>query len=344
MAEPLVLIEKSGRLGLVTLNRPQALNALTRQMARAIHAALDGWAVDSDIQAVAIRGQGRAFCAGGDVRALSKGVREEGPAAADFLADEYRLNAAIAEYPKPYVALCHGFVMGGGAGVSVHGRYRLADASLSFAMPETAIGFVPDIGATHFLSRCPGRTGLYLGLTGTRIGQGDALALGLMTHAVAAGDFEAVIARLAAGEEAGAVVAAAAQAMPPSPLEEHCRRIDAVFSASSVEAVFERLERDGSDFALQALRALRAASPSSLKFTFRAIRAAADMPLRDCLKMEFRVAWAAIQAHDFAEGVRAQLIDKDHAPHWNPSQLAALDDAAVDAYFAPLGEGELHFR
>lgn len=338
MDDAFVLTEKRGALGLVTLNRPQALNALTWQMARAIRAALDGWALDDAVRTVAIRGQGRAFCAGGDIRALATGVREQGAAAADFLADEYRLDAAIAEYPKPYVALCHGIVMGGGAGVSVHGRYRLADASLNFAMPETGIGFVPDIGATYFLSRCPGQVGLYLGLTGTRIGLGDALALGLMTHAVAATDFEAVIARLAAGEDVGAVAAALAKPPPPPLLETDRRRIDAVFSATSVEGILERLERDGSDFALRTQKALRAASPSSLKFTFRAIRAAAALSLRDCLAMEYGIARLAIQAHDFTEGVRAQLIDKDHTPHWQPAHLAALDDAAIDAYFAPGAE------
>lgn len=343
MAEPFIVTEKRGVLGLVTLNRPQALNALTWQMARAIRAALDDWAADNAIRVVAIQGEGRAFCAGGDIKALAQGVRDQGPAAANFLADEYRLNAAIAEYPKPYVALCHGIVMGGGAGVSVHGRYRLADASLSFAMPETGIGFVPDIGATYFLSRLPGWMGLYLGLTGTRIGQGDALALGLMTHAVAMADFETVIARLAAGEEAGLVAASLAEPAAPSLLEGDRRRIGAIFSAPSVEAIFERLERDGGDFAQRTLKALRAASPSSLKFTFRAIQAAATLPLRDCLKMEYGIAWAAIQAHDFAEGVRAQVIDKDHAPHWQPSRLAALDAAAIDAYFAPPDSGTLRF-
>jgi enoyl-CoA hydratase len=338
MDEPFVLTEKRGALGLITLNRPQALNALNRDMARAIHAALDLWATDPAVAAVAIRGRGRAFCAGGDVRALADGVARLGPQAAVFLADEYRLNAAVAALPKPYVALCHGYVMGGGAGLSVHGAYRLAAPSLSFAMPETAIGFVPDVGATHFLSRCPGAAGLYLGLTGARIGAGDAIALGLMTHAVEEDCFGAVIDALAAGRPAGEVVAAFCRAAPAPALERDRPRIDAIFSAPSVEGILERLERDGSAFALATLHQLRAMSPSALKFTFRAIRAGAGLPLRDCLAMEYRVALRAIQAHDFAEGVRAQLVDKDRAPRWRPERLAALPDAVIDAYFAPMDD------
>lgn len=343
MSEAPILCEKRGALGLVTLNRPAALNAFSRRMTQTMTAALDAWAADSGVRAVAIRGAGRAFCAGGDVRALAEGVRAEGETAAGFLADEYRLNARIAEYPKPYAALCHGYVMGGGAGLSVHGKYRLADASLAFAMPEIAIGFVPDVGATYFLARCPGHAGLYLGLTGARIGAGDALALGLMTGTVAAADFEAVIEALAAGEAAAAAIARFAQAAPPSPLAAHRRRIDAIFSAPTVEAVFERLERDGGDFAMQAARAMRAGSPSSLKFTFRAIRAGAGLTLRDCLKMEYRIAAHAILRHDFSEGIRAQLVDKDRNPRWIPPQLAALDDASVAAYFAEPPGGDLSF-
>jgi enoyl-CoA hydratase len=335
MDDASVLIEKCGALGLVTLNRPQALNALNRDMALAIHAALDRWAADPAVTAVAIRGRGRAFCAGGDVRALAEGVARLGPDAAVFLADEYRLDAAIAAFPKPYLALCHGYVMGGGAGLSVHGAYRLAAPSLVFAMPETAIGFVPDVGATHFLPRCPGRAGLYLGLTGARIGAGDALALGLMTHAVAEDSFDALIEALAAGQPAAKVVADFSSQPPASPLEQNRPRIDAIFSAPSVEAILERLERDGSAFALATLHQLRAMSPSALKFSFRAIRAGAGMALQGCLAMEYRVALRAIQAPDFAEGVRAHLVDKDHAPRWRPERLAALGDAVIDAYFAP---------
>lgn len=341
MSEAQVKTEKRGHLGLITLARPKALNALNRDMALAIRAALAAWAADPAIRAVAIRGEGRAFCAGGDVRALADGVRALGPGAAIFLADEYRLNRQIAQFPKPYVALCHGYVMGGGAGLSVHGKYRLGAADLTFAMPETAIGFVPDVGATWFLPRCPGWSGLYLGLTGARIGLGDAIDLGLMTHAAEAADFDAIIAALAQGDAADETVMRFARPAPPATLDR--ARIGMLFGGVSVEAILERLERDGGAFALQALHTLRAMSPSSLKWTFRAIRAGAAMTLPQCLQMEYRVALAAIQRHDFQEGIRAMLVDKDRAPKWQPSQLAALDEAAIAACFAPPPNGDMDF-
>src|ERR1700742_3216766 len=200
-AEPHILFEKRGALGLVTLNRPKALNALTHGMCIGMLKTLEEWAGDADIRAVAIRGSGpRAFCAGGDIRAMAESSRDKTPAAANFLRDEYRLHAMIGAYAQPYVALTHGVVMGGGAGVSVHGSHRLGDDDLAFAMPETGIGFMPDIGSSFFLSRCPGASGLYLALTSSRIGLGDALALGLMTHSVSAAGHDDIIARLAEGE------------------------------------------------------------------------------------------------------------------------------------------------
>jgi enoyl-CoA hydratase len=341
-AEPHILFEKRGTLGLVTLNRPKALNALTHGMCLGLHKALDAWAGDDAIAAVAIRGTGpRAFCAGGDIRAMWESARDQTPYAAKFLRDEYRLNAAIAAFPKPYIALLHGIVMGGGAGVSIHGRYRLADATLSFAMPETGIGFVTDIGGSYFLPRLPGETGLYLALTGQRIGQGDALALGLATHAVARADHEALIEKLARGEPPPDVVASFAQKPGAAPLLAERSRIDTFFAAASVEAILERLERDGSAFAIAAAQAIRARSPSAVKFTFRALRQGKTLSLRECLRMEYRVALRAVAAHDFLEGVRAILIDKNGRPVWNPAGLAAVNDAGIAAYFQPLGAPEL---
>src|SRR5882724_6194529 len=196
-ADPPVKSEKRGSLGLLTLNRPQALNALTHGMINAIAAQLQAWARDPAVKTVAIRGEGvRAFCAGGDIRAVQQAVTAGSDAGAALLHDEYHMNALIGAYPKPYVALLHGITMGGGAGLSVHGRFRLGDASLVFAMPETGIGFIPDVGSSHFLSRLSDEVGLYLALTASPIGLGDALDAGLVTHAVAREDFEAVIERL----------------------------------------------------------------------------------------------------------------------------------------------------
>ena len=341
-AEPHILFEKQGALGLITLNRPKALNALTHGMCLGMLKTLAEWAADASVKTVAIRGAGpRAFCAGGDIRAMAKSSRDQTQAAANFLRDEYRLNALIGAYTKPYVALTHGVVMGGGAGVSVHGSHRLGDEDLAFAMPETGIGFMPDIGSSYFLSRCPGESGLYLALTGNRIGLGDALALGLMTHSVPAGRHDDVVARLADGEPADAAIAVHARLRPSAPLAQHFARIDTIFAASSVEAVLERLDRDGSEFAADTARVIRSRSPASLKLAFALLRRGKSLSLRDCLKMEYRAAARLVTGHDFREGVRAQLLDKDGKPNWRPQSLAGVKEADIAGYFVSLGAREL---
>ena len=341
-AEPHILFEKRGALGLITLNRPKALNALTHGMCLGMLRTLAEWASDSDIGAVAIRGSGpRAFCAGGDVRAMAESSRDKTQIAANFLRDEYRLNALIGAYPKPYVALTHGVVMGGGAGVSVHGRYCLGDGDLAFAMPETGIGFVPDIGSSYFLSRCGGELGLYLALTGTRIGLGDALALGLFTHHVAAADHDSILAGLAEGRAAQSVIAGFARPAPLAPLAPRHASINTAFAALSVEAVLERLDRDGAQFAADTARLIRTRSPLSLKLALRLLREAKALSRNACLEMEYRVASRLVMEHDFREGVRAQLLDKDGKPRWQPDMLAAIKEADIAEYFAPLGAREL---
>ena len=340
--DPHILFEKRGALGLIILNRPKALNALTHGMCTGMHKMLAEWAGDDTVRAVAIRGEGpRAFCAGGDIRSMAESSRDKTPAAAKFLHDEYLLNARIGSYPKSYIALTHGVVMGGGAGVSVHGRYRLADEDLAFAMPETGIGFIPDIGSSFFLSRCPGEAGLYLGLTGARIGLGDALALGLVTHSVAQSDHASLIARLEHGAPAAEAVAAFARSAPLSPLGEHRARIDTIFAASSVEGVLERLDRDGSDFSAQTARVIRTRSPESLKLAFRLLREGKSLSRHECLKMEYRVGSRRVMSADFREGVRSVLIDKDGAPRWNPERLADVKEADIAGYFASLGGNEI---
>ena len=267
--EPHILFEKRGALGLVTLNRPKALNALTHGMCLGLAQTLPRWAEDDSIRAVAIRGAGeRAFCAGGDIRAMYESNVAGTKAAAKFLADEYRLNAMIGAFPKPYIALTQGIVMGGGAGVSLHGSHRLADESLVFAMPESGIGFVTDIGATHFLSRLPGETGMYLGLTGARIGLADAFALGLVTHAVKASDHDAVLARLAEGAAPDAAIAPFVFAPRRRRWRRNAPRIDRIFAAASVEAILERLDRDGGDFAAATAALMRSRSPTAAQIHF----------------------------------------------------------------------------
>ena len=340
VTDPHIRSEKRGSLGLLTLDRPKALNALTHGMISAIAARLREWAADDGIKAVAIRGEGdRAFCAGGDIRAVREAVVAGGNEGAALLRDEYHMNALIGAYPKPYVALIHGICMGGGAGVSVHGRYRLADPSLMFAMPETGIGFVPDIGSSHFLSRAPDRLGLYLGLTASSIGLGDAMAAGLITHAVARTDFDAVIGALAEGEVVEKAIAPFVRKPEPGPLAAHRRRIATIFSASSVEGILERLDRDGSAFAVETAQTIRSRSPTALKLVFRELRDAEHLSLKECLAMEYRLALRTLVAHDFSEGVRAALVDKDRQPKWQPSSLAGVED--VEPFFASLGSDEL---
>ena len=341
VTDPDIKSEKRGSLGLLTLDRPQALNALTHGMIKALASQLQAWAADDSVQTVAIRGAGeRAFCAGGDIRAVQQAVAagraQEG---ADLLRDEYRMNALIGGYPKPYVALLHGITMGGGAGVSVHGRYRLADETLAFAMPETAIGFIPDIGASYFLSRLPDQIGLYLGLTGTRIGLGDALDAGLVTHAVRKDDFEAAIEELARGAAVEKTVRSFARKPPAGPLSALHRSLATFFGAASVEAILERLDRDGGEFARAVAQELRSRSPTSLKLVFRQLREARRLTLEQCLAMELRLALRTLEGHDFREGVRAALVDKDRNPKWQPSSLAAVGN--LDGFFASLGEDEL---
>jgi enoyl-CoA hydratase len=340
VTDPHIKSEKQGALGLLTLDRPKALNALTHRMIAAIADRLGEWAADDSVKAVAIRGEGdRAFCSGGDIRAVQQAIVAGTNEGASLLRDEYRMNALIGAYSKPYIAMIHGITMGGGAGISIHGSHRLADSSLAFAMPETGIGFIPDVGSSYFLSRLPDRMGLYLGLTANSIGLGDAMAAGLVTHAVERSDFDAVIAALVRGETAEKSIAPFARRGQPGPLAAHRRRIATIFSASSVEAVLERLDRDGSDFAVQTAQIMRSRSPTSLKLVFRQLHEAEKLSLNQCLAMEFRLALRVLARHDFREGVRAALVDKDRRPKWEPSSLAGVADLAH--FFAGLGGDEL---
>ena len=340
VTDPHIKATKQGALGLLTLDRPLALNALTHGMIAAIAASLADWVADDSVKAVAIRGEGaRAFCSGGDIRAVQQAIVAGSDEGARLLRDEYRMNALIGTYSKPYIAMMHGITMGGGAGVSIHGSHRLADSSLIFAMPETGIGFIPDVGSSYFLSRLPDRLGLYLGLTANSIGLGDAMAAGLVTHAVARGDFDAVIAALAGGQTVEKAIAPFLGKPEPGPLSAHRRRIATIFSASSVEAILERLDRDGSDFAIATAQTMRTRSPTSLKLVFRQLHEAEQLSLKQCLAMEYRLALRVLHAHDFREGVRAALVDKDRRPRWEPSSLAGVTDIAP--FFAGLGENEL---
>jgi enoyl-CoA hydratase len=332
-----ILFERRGAMGLITLNRPKALNALTHGMCVEMKARLDQWASDDAIKHVVIRGSGeRAFCAGGDIRALYESGKAHTPYALDFYRDEYRLDAAVKHFPKPYIALLHGIVMGGGVGVSVNGAQRVADESVVFAMPETGIGLFPDVGGSYFLPRCPGEIGMYLALTGARLNTMDALYAGIVTHYVPAARTEELLNKLADGVPFGWAVGQLVENATTAPLTQHRAIIDKCFSVASVEEILVRLDAEGSEWAAETAKTIRTKSPTSLKIAYRQIREGRKLSFDECMKMEFRMVNRIIAGHDFYEGVRATIIDKDGAPKWQPSDLAGVTDANVDAYFTPL--------
>ena len=336
-----VLFEKRGAVGLITLNRPKALNALTHAMCVEMKAQLDAWAVDDAIRFVVIRGEGeRAFCAGGDIRALYESGKAGTPYALDFYRDEYRLDAAVKHFPKPYIALLHGIVMGGGVGVSVNGAQRVADESLVFAMPETGIGLFPDVGGSYFLPRCPGEIGMYLALTGARLKIMDALYAGIVTHYVPAARTQEFLDKLAGGMTFMWAVGQLVGSAETAPLAAHRAAIDKCFSGNSVEDILSRLDAEGTGWAAETAKIIRAKSPTSLKIAYRQIREGRNLKFDECMKMEYRMVNRIIAGHDFYEGVRAAIIEKDNAPKWRPADLAGVTDADADAYFAPL-DGEL---
>jgi len=337
-----VLFELSGSLGVITLNRPEALNALTLGMAHAIEAKLLEWRSDAAVKSVAIRGAGRAFCAGGDIRALY----DKGLAGDDypyrFYHDEYRLNSLIKHYPKPYIALLDGIVMGGGVGVSVHGSHRIVSENLRFAMPETGIGLFPDVGGAFFLSRCPGQLGVFLALTGTRISAADALFCGIGTAFVPAEKFNDLQTALSASGNVDAIIAGFTQSPTDQPpLAPRRAQIDRIFAHNTVEQIITALEREDDPWAAQIRATILSKSPVSSKVALRQLREGAKLGFNECMKMEYRLANRFIEGRDFYEGVRATVIDKGQTPQWSPATLDKISDAAVDAYFAPLQRPEL---
>ena len=344
-----VLFERRGPLGLVTLNRPKALNALSLGMIRAMHAQLQAWETDPAVTRVAVRGAGgRAFCAGGDIRRIYECARAgHEQELYEIWQGEYGLVAYVARFPKPYVALIDGIVMGGGVGISVHGPYRVASERYAFAMPEVGIGFFPDVGTTHLLPRLPGRTGTYLALTGARIGPGDALAVGLATHHARAADFDAILDGLASGDEIGGVLAAhAATPPPPGSLVTDRGLIDDCFSGEGVADILGRLDVAASahsGFAAETAALLRTRSPTSLCIAREQMRRGPGLSLPEAILTEYRLVTRVMEGHDFFEGVRAVLVDKDNAPDWQPASLDGVDQAGIAAAFGPADRPEPSF-
>ncbi|MET7617863.1 enoyl-CoA hydratase/isomerase family protein [Streptomyces sp. NPDC005408] len=337
-----VLLRTEGRAGYITLNRPRALNALTHPMVRTVDAALAAWEQDPAVEVVIIAGAGeRGLCAGGDIRAIHADALAGGTASPAFWRDEYRLNARIARYSKPYVALMDGIVMGGGVGVSAHGDVRIVTERSVVAMPETGIGFVPYVGGTHLLARAPGELGTHLALTGSVVGAADALLCGLADHFVPSQHLAELTASPAELDVAEAV-ARYAVAAPEGELARHREWIDDSYAADSVEEILDRLLDCGEPAAKEAAETILTRSPTSLKVTLAAVRRARALGVLEAvLDQEYRVSCVAFSSPDLVEGVRAQVIDKDRRPHWSPAKLSEVTDADVDRFFAPLGEREL---
>jgi len=332
-----VLFEVKGRAGVITLNSPATLNAVSLPMVHAMHPQLETWARDRAVHHVIIRAVGdKAFSAGGDIRHLYEWGRAGDETFCAFFHDEYRLNTLIKRFPKPYIALIDGIVMGGGVGVSIHGSHRIAGDRMTFAMPETGIGLFPDVGGTWFLPRLPGQTGLYLGLTGTRIRTGDAAALGLATHYVPSDRHQTLFEALCAAEDIDRCLQGFCATAGDAPLDAERGLIDKYFVAGSLDALVDGLESDKGEWAQKALATIRTKSPTSLRITFRQLRKGRHLGFEDCMRLEFRIASRIFHGHDFFEGIRAVVIDKDLKPQWQPASLDDLTDQDVAGYFAPL--------
>ncbi len=341
-SEPPVLLHRDGQAAHVVLNRPRAINALTHEMVRIITAALEEWREDDSVRTVVLTGAGeRGLCAGGDIVAMWRDAKAGGTEAAAFWADEYRLNALIASYPKAYVAIMDGIVLGGGIGLSAHAPQRVVTERSSIGMPETGIGFLPDVGGTFLLSHAPGETGTHLGLTAGSVGAGDAIAIGFADHYVPSDRLPALLAALAT-TDADEALAAFEEPAPASPLAAARAWLDAVYDGDDALAIVARLRALGTEDATRAADAIEAKSPTSVKVTLRALREAAAMDrLEPALDLEYRLALGFHSSHDFVEGVRAQVVDKDRNPRWSPATLAEVGEADVAAYFAPVGAREL---
>jgi enoyl-CoA hydratase len=334
------IVGQQGNIGLITLNRQQALNALNHDMFIAIYKHLKEWERQQSIKAVIIRAaEGRAFSAGGDIRRVYEGKIKNDPYLVEFFSDEYKVNKLIFHYPKPYIALLDGITMGGGVGISIHGSHRIATEQMVFAMPETTIGFYPDVGASYFLSRLPNEIGLYLGLTGEKIDYTDCYALGLVDIVIERNSQEKIIQTLAESPlfldniEVKKIINHWSIAVPESTLLCHQSEIQSCFSKNSVEEIIETLEKYGTDWCTKTADILKKKSPTSLLVTLNAIRKGKNLDFDDCMKMEEKITQRMVQAHDFYEGIRAVIIDKDKNPRWQPEKLEEVKHQDVTDYF-----------
>jgi enoyl-CoA hydratase len=339
-----VLVNVENGVGLITLNRPKAINSLTHPMVTAMSEVLTDWEHDDSVYAVVVEGAGeRGLCAGGDIVVIYHSARADGSEARQFWYDEYLLNAQIGRFSKPYVALMDGIVMGGGVGVSAHGSVRVVTDTTKMAMPEVGIGLIPDVGGTLILSRAPGRLGLHAALTGANFDGADAIALGFADHFVPHDKLRAFKDAIVA-DGIDAALAAYTQEPPPSHLLAQRNWIDHCYAGDTAEDIVAALRgHDAGTAAVDAADLIAGRSPISVSVALQAIRRAAKLDtLEDVLRQEYRTSCGASRSHDLVEGIRAQVIDKDRNPKWSPASLAAVTTADVEAYFAP-ADRELEF-
>jgi enoyl-CoA hydratase len=341
-----VQVREEGRAGFITLDRPEALNALSLQMIRGLEACYHKWIKTPRIYGVILESSSpRAFCAGGDIRALYELGRERADEALGYYREEYQHNWTLQRFGKPQVALINGVVMGGGVGVSLYGTQRAAGENFRLAMPECAIGLFPDVGGGYFLSRMPGETGMYLALTGASVGQADAFYLGLVTHCIPSSSFDAVRAAIVEGDPIDPVLASLHEAPGQGEIQRMRPVIDRIFSAGSVEEILARLDAEtgeAGDWAHEAAAAIRRGAPLSLKAAYRLVREGKKHEsLKTELQTEYRLASRFLRGRDFYEGVRAAIVDKDRSPEWRPATLEEATDNLVNSCFAPLPGGEL---
>ncbi len=338
-----IIARKVGQLGRITLNRPKALNALTLPMVHAMTEALLAWKDDPEVHAVVVDAEGeKGFCAGGDILMLHNSGKAGGEDAWRFWHDEYQLNTLIKEYPKPYISLIDGITMGGGVGISVHGSYRVAGDRTVFAMPETGIGFHPDVGGAYFLPRLPGEIGMWMGLTGARLKAADCVAAGLATHYAPserqAELIEALEAADLAGDEDALEDILEAHSGDPGSSDMAVLRglIDAAFAGDDVPEMLSRMKAAGDDWSARQVKIMKTKSPTALVLTAKCLRRGGELEFEDVMRQDLRVSMRCLDGVDFYEGVRAVIIDKDNAPNWSPDGLGEVDADALDAYFEPL--------
>ena len=338
-----VLIHRHGRVGHISLNRPKALHALTLDMCHAMSAALAEWADDSEIEAVILdHAEGRGFCAGGDIQMLrNSALNDNGVSGRKFFHDEYRLNHQMMTYGKPIVAFMDGITMGGGVGIAMPCKYRVATENTRFAMPETGIGLFPDVGGGWHLSRLGGRLGQFLALTGARLDGAECVWAGIATHYLDSADLAEAKSRIAAGHEPGQVLTALGKSPPDARIAGNADRIAKHFASDRYEDILASLEADDSDWAAKELATLRTKSPQTCKVALRQLSESAALDdFADNMAMEYRIASRVLTRPDFAEGVRAVIVDKTNDPKWNPATPEGVSEDLLDSIFAPLPESE----